>query len=173
MMVFRSLLLASLAVLLTACVWQPVEYTAQREETVNEAVAAFQQEEKLQRFFDEAIAYAVFPLAVRAGSGFGGAYGSGWLIENGEPAGQVRMFEFIAGPHVGGQGYRQILFFKDAASLALFKRSRFEFVGQANAALVATGASATPSYSRKVALFTQVRGGLLLEALRSAGVDTA
>jgi lipid-binding SYLF domain-containing protein len=157
-----ALLLAALFT--AACVWQPVAYTPAQEKPVATATAAFRQEPRLQRYFDEAVAYAIFPLAGRAGLAFGGAYGSGRLIEGGQAVGLVRMLEFYAGPNAGAQAYRQILFFRDAQSLADFKRGKLEFTGQANATVVATGATATPAYNPRVALFTQVRGGLLLEA---------
>jgi lipid-binding SYLF domain-containing protein len=150
--------------MLCACVWQPIVYDESARESVNKAVAEFQQEEALAPFFDEALAYAVFPGSFRAGTGFGGAFGGGWLLEDGDAVGRVTMFEFFAGADLGAQVYRTILFFKTEKALRNFKKGTFEFTGQANAAHVVGGYAAAPSYHPEVAMFVQVRGGLLLEA---------
>lgn len=65
---------------------------------------------------------------------------------------------------LGAQVYRSIIFFRTEAALKDFRRGNFEFTGQANAAHVVGGQSLTPAYHPDVALFVQVKGGLLLEA---------
>jgi lipid-binding SYLF domain-containing protein len=150
--------------LLAGCVWQPVAYTLDDRVAVKEAEAAFRADPRLQRFFDEAVAHAILPLSVRGGTGFGGALGSGWLFEGGEAVGKVLLYEVFAGVDLGGQGYRQVIFFRTAEALATFKKSRLEFTGQANAAFTVVGATATPAWREDVAVFTQVIAGLLLEA---------
>ena len=154
----------SMVALLTACVWQPVVYDDAERLSVDDTLAEFRKEQLLAPFFDEALAYAVFPGSFRAGTGFGGAYGSGWLLEDGDAVGRVTLFEFFAGADLGAQIYRTILFFKTEKALRNFKKGSFEFTGQANVAHVVGGYSAAPSYHPEVALFVQVRGGLLLEA---------
>jgi lipid-binding SYLF domain-containing protein len=74
------------------------------------------------------------------------------------------MFELFAGADIGVQSYRSILFFKTEKALRNFKKGSFEFTGQANAAHVVGGYSASPSYHPDVAMFVQVKGGILLEA---------
>jgi len=160
----RRLLSVVLVVGLWGCVWQPVVYDDSARQSVDQAVDEFRREASLEPFFEEALAYAVFPGSFRAGTGFGGAYGSGWLLESEAAVGRVTMFEFFAGADFGAQVYRSILFFKTEKALLNFKRGTFEFTGQANAAHVVGGYSAAPSYHPDVALFVQVRGGLLLEA---------
>lgn len=164
MRALKWLCIWQLVLLCTACVWKPVTYDEETRQSVGTAIAEFRSEDTLERFFDEAVAYVVFPTSVRAGSGFGGAYGSGWLFEAGDVTGRTTMFEVFAGPNLGAQAYRSILFFRTDKSLKKFKSGRFEFTGQANAAVVTVGAGVTPSFSQEVAMFTQVRGGLLLEA---------
>ena len=127
-------------------------------------LAAFRAEEELQPYFDQAIAFAVFPSTWRAGGGFGAAYGEGWLFENGEVSGRAMMTELFVGANLGVQGYRKILFFRGDWALDQFKRGRFEFTGQANATAIKASREATPSYHPEVAMFVQVKGGLLLEA---------
>ncbi len=160
----RVLLAVVLTSVLGACVWQPIVYDESARESVENALSKFRGEEALAPFFEEALAYAVFPGSFRAGTGFGGAFGSGWLMEEGDAVGRITMFEFFAGADFGAQVYRTILFFKTEKALRNFKKGSFEFTGQANAAHVVGGYSAAPSYHPEVAMFVQVRGGLLLEA---------
>ena len=164
MKLLSHLLLVGLLMTSTACAWKPVTYSDKTANSVENAVAEFRGEESLNTFFDDAVAYVVFPTSVRAGTGFGGAFGSGWLFEGGKLTGRTTMFEVFAGANFGAQAYRSILFFRTDKSLRKFKKGRFEFTGQANAAAVTLGVGLTPSFNQEVAMFTQLRGGLLLEA---------
>jgi lipid-binding SYLF domain-containing protein len=164
MKMFRACFGGLLIALVTGCVMQPVVYDQQRAESVEAAIASFGEHEELAPFFEQALAYAVFPANWRAGAGFGGAFGNGWLIENGEVAGRAIMTELFVGANMGIQGDRKILFFRSAGALDQFKRGRFEFTGQANASVATVGKAVTPGYHPDVAMFVQVRGGLLLEA---------
>ena len=148
----------------SACAWQPTTYSEKSEEAVNHALAEFREETLLEPFFEDAVAYVVFPTSVRAGTGFGGAYGTGWLLEEGKVTGGATMFEFFAGANIGAQAYLSFLFFRSDQSLRRFKRGRFEFTGQANMAHVVGGKAATPGYHPDAAMFVEVKGGLLLEA---------
>lgn len=162
-MAIRALLMAAL-LSLVACSASPVVYDADRQASAEAAIAAFAGDERLAPFFEQAVAYAIFPSPFRAGLGFGGAYGMGWLFEGDDVTGKVRVIQGTVGAQWGGQVYRQILFFRDYQALELFKRGTWEFAGQANATAAVVGAAGTPSFNQEVALFTQVRGGLLLEA---------
>ncbi len=160
----RLLICVWLLLCVSCVVWEPVRYADADRLGVEAAESAFREQAELQTFFDEAVAYAVFPGSWRAGTGFGGAYGTGWLIESAEATGKVMLLEFFAGADLGVQTYRSILFFRTDKALRNFKKGTFEFTGQANAAHVVGGKAATPSYHPDVAMFVQVKGGLLLEA---------
>jgi len=128
------------------------------------AAKYFRADKRLANYFEEAIAYAMFPRVYRAGAGYGIAYGSGWVFRNGDsPIGKTSVWQLNAGPHIGAQYYEQILFFKTERALSLFQKGTLEFAGQANATFIAAGVSATPSYNENVAVFTNIRGGLMLE----------
>ena len=159
------LLLVFFLPVIAGCVaWEPVTYSEPEKESVAATLAAFRAEQRLQPYFDEAIAYAVFPATWRAGAGFGAAYGEGWLFEGERVTGRAMMTELFIGANVGAQGYRRILFFRGELALDQFKRGRFEFTGQANATVVTASRDAKPAYHPQVAIFEQVKGGLLLEA---------
>ncbi|MBY5992224.1 hypothetical protein [Ferrimonas balearica] len=128
------------------------------------ALSAFQADDRLTRFFDEAKIVVVFPSAWRAGMGFGGGYALGTVYRDNAPVGVARMWQFSAGANVGGQRYRQIVFFKTDAAFEAMGQASNEFAGQAHAALITAGGATNPGYNPEVAVFSQLRGGLLLEA---------
>jgi len=54
-----------------------------------ETIAAFKaQDPSIQRFFDKAVGFAVFPSVGKGGIGIGGAHGKGLVFFNGEPIGR-------------------------------------------------------------------------------------
>lgn len=130
---------------------------------LDNALKDFRSMPSLDRYFEEAKAIVIIPNNFRAGTGFGGAVGKGWLIENNVVSANVWHWQFLVGADLGFQLYQQILFLKDEEAVAFFKQEPFQFAGQANATALAWGASLTPSYNEGVALFTIVDGGLLLE----------
>jgi lipid-binding SYLF domain-containing protein len=164
MRLLRQLVAGLLLVAGAGCVTQPVSYDEETAAAVEQATAQFRENESLQTFFEQALAYAVFPGNWRAGMGFGGAFGNGWLFENGEVTGRAIMTEVFVGVNAGLQGDRKILFFRSAEAIEEFKLGRFEFTGQANVAHVVGGKAGTPGFHPDVAMFVQVKGGLLLEA---------
>ncbi len=165
-MTLRLLIITTLVSTLMACTWPfiPTDIPSQQErDKAQQTVAEFSELAQLAPFFAEAVAYAVYPDAFRASTGFGGAYGSGWLFRDGEIAGRTTMFQISVGANVGAQWYRQILFFKTEDALRRWQRGTFEFAGEAGAAAGTWGAAASPSFRPEVALFTELRGGLLVE----------
>lgn len=163
-MIIRCCLLSVLLFTCGGCTLQPVVYDEAQAAKAESAVASFRQHLQLQPFFEDALAYAIFPGNWRAGSGFGAAFGTGWLVESGEVTGRAVMVEAFVGANVGVQADRKILFFRSEWALDQFKRGRFEFTGQANASAGTAGKAITPGYHPDVAMFVEVRGGLMLEA---------
>jgi len=128
-----------------------------------QARAGLLDDERLAPFFEQSKIIAVYPTNVRAGVGFGGAYGYGLLYKDGEIIGRSRMYQVSVGANLGAQVYRQILFFKTEQAFERLMAGLMEFAGQANVAVGALGMSSTPSFNTEVALFTQLRSGLLIE----------
>lgn len=152
--------------MLVACSSQPVKEQEIPEAQVSkahDAIALFRKKEKLVPFFNDAVAYAVYPNAGRAGLGFGAAYAKGLVFQNDRIIGTTTMTQVNVGFNMGGQWYRQIVFFKTPEVLEHFKKGNLEMGGQANAALITLGGGATPGFLSGVAIFTELRGGLLIE----------
>jgi lipid-binding SYLF domain-containing protein len=133
------------------------------------AVARFAARDDLQRFFDEAYAYAIFPKVRRVALAFGGAWGKGLVIQNGKLIGRAEQRQLTLGAALGGQSHSQILFFRDAGALETFQLGRREFLGRASATGGVWSASAEPANLPEVAIFSEDGAGLMLE-LSAAGV---
>ena len=128
-----------------------------------QVIDELKQYDKLLPYFQNAEAYALYPGVGRAGLGFGAAYGKGLIFQGSRIIGVTRITQVNVGFNIGGQVYRQIVFFKTAEALAHFKRGNLELGGQVNAALITLGAGVTPAPISDIAIFTQLRGGLLIE----------
>lgn len=135
---------------------------------VSETIEIFMEKKpQLRRFFEQAHGLAVFPSVTRAGLVFGGAYGSGLVIEQNVLVGSTSQWIFNLGPQLGAQRYSQVILFKDAASMQWFKQKHVEFIGRASAVAFKLAAAVDPAYNPSVAVFSLNKGGLMFEA--SAG----
>jgi lipid-binding SYLF domain-containing protein len=133
-----------------------------------EALAAITEFKKadpgIETFFNEAYGYAIFPEITKGAIGIGGAQGDGTVFEGGGSIGSSTMTQVTIGLQLGGQTYREAIFFKDKAALDDFKRGNYEVAAGASAIAVKKGASRTADYQHGVAIFTMGIGGLMFEA---------
>jgi lipid-binding SYLF domain-containing protein len=118
----------------------------------------------LQKFFDEAAGYAIFPTVGKGAVGVGGAYGRGELYEGGQLVGYCTLTQASIGLQLGGQAYTEMIFFEAQAALDRFKTGNFAFAAQASAVALKSGASANAKYTDGVAVFTMGEAGLMYEA---------
>ena len=168
----RFTLIRMLTVLLAALFIGGCGLTPKKDDAISDyeiqsaekALAAFRSDERLAPYFEQADLIAIYHRNIRVGVGFGGAYGYGLAYQGDTVIGRTRLYQFSAGANVGGEVYRQILFFKNKDAFDRLFSGAMEFAGQANIALGPVGSSKTPSFNHEVALFTQLQGGLLLEA---------
>ncbi len=157
-----TLLLVSL---LVACSgWNPQESETISLEVTQTINRFTQRDPGLQRFFDEAYGYVVFPNVGKGAIGVGGAYGKGQVFEQEHPIGTAKLIQLTVGFQWGGQAYSELIFFEDKAALDRFKSGKLEFSAQASAVAITLGASATADYENGVAVFTMTKGGLMYEA---------
>jgi lipid-binding SYLF domain-containing protein len=118
----------------------------------------------LSNLFANATGYVIFPNVGKGAVGVGGASGNGIVYEKGDVIGKAKMSQVSVGFQFGGQAYRELIFFENAAALDRFKKNKFEFSAQASAVAVKTGASANAKYNDGVMIYTQQKGGLMYEA---------
>jgi lipid-binding SYLF domain-containing protein len=130
-----------------------------------EAKASFlKADPSMEKLFNHSSGYAIFPNVGKGGVGVGGAAGKGTVYENGVPVGTAQMLQATVGAQAGGQAYREIIFFENKEAEDRFMKNKVEFSGQASAVAVKAGASANVDYRDGVAVFSQEKGGLMLEA---------
>ena len=132
---------------------------------VEAAIAQFKEKDpSMEELFDSAYGYAVFP-SVKAGAiGVGGAFGRGEVYEQGRLVGYCDLTQGSIGLALGGQAYRQIIFFERRAPLERFQRNELAFSAQASAVAVTTGGAATAPYKNGVSVFSMTKAGLMAEA---------
>lgn len=161
-------LLAGIAFASFACQTSPKTEggKASLRQDARATVAVFKQNDPTlkENFFDKAYGWAVFPSVGKGAVGVGGAYGQGVLYEQGELVGYCDLSQGTIGLQLGGQAYREIIFFEYEEAMDWFKTGNFAFAAQASAVAVTAGASTDANYDRGVAVFTMAHGGLMLEA---------
>ena len=155
-----------------------------RADDFQKAIDVFRTAGESGHFFDSAYGYAVFPNVGKGGFGIGGAYGKGHVYENAVYVGDCTMKQATIGFQLGGQAFRQIIFFEDKRAFDEFTSGNFEFGAEASAVAITAGASAKantagnsagasagPSdaktvgrYHKGMATFTIAKGGLMYEA---------
>lgn len=141
------------------------ERQAELEQRAQWTVDQFKNEDPgMAKFFENSVGYAVFPKVAKGGAGIHGAHGNGVLYENGRIVGYADLTQGGIGLTLGGQVYKEIIFFEDAGALREFKRGDTEFSGQASAVAASKGASANADYEDGVAVFTLGEEGLMFEA---------
>ena len=130
-----------------------------------EAIQEFKKtNDKINKYFSTAYAYAVFPSIGKGGLGVGGAAGNGTLYRGGAIVGDSKMSQVTIGFQAGGQAYSEIIFFKNKEAFDRFTGDKFEFAAQATAVAVTAGASFDVDYRDGILIFTHAKGGLMYEA---------
>jgi len=140
-------------------------WNANAVKEAEQAISEFKKADtKLDAFFKKSHGYAVFPSVGKGAVLVGGAHGKGTVFEQGKPVGSTSLTQVTIGAQLGGQAYREIVFFKDKATLDTFKAGNYEFSAQASAVAVKEGASSDADFDKGVAVFTMAKGGAMLEA---------
>jgi lipid-binding SYLF domain-containing protein len=166
-MVWVCALVVGCALLSTGCSTTPATAEKQAQLTTKSEDAvqlAKKTDPGLQKFFDTAVGYVVFPSVGKGAVGVGGAYGRGELFEGGKRVGYSTLTQASIGLALGGQSYTELIFFETKAALDRFKSGGFAFAAQASAVALKSGVSANAKYSDGVAVFTMGQAGLMYEA---------
>ena len=138
---------------------------AQKEEDVKEVIQEFEKKDPgMQAWFRDAYGYAVFPSVGKGAIGVGGAHGDGLVYEQGKLIGKTSLTAVTFGLQLGGQAFREVIFFKDKTALDDFTRGNFEFQGGLSAVALKEGVSKDLAYNKGVAVMTATKGGLMAEA---------
>ncbi len=154
-------------------------------DSFTDTVAFFQKSEDLKPFFDTAYGYAVFPNVGKGAVGIGGAFGHGKVYQAGRVTGVTTLAKISIGLQLGGQVFREIIFFQDQRSYQEFISGSFELDATASAVAITVGAQAqagtggtsvgastgpdtgiqsSPGYTKGMAIFVHSKGGFMAEA---------
>ena len=146
-----------------------------------DTTALFHRSNQSSGFFTKSYGYAVFPTILKGGAGVGAAHGTGNLYAHGHRLGHVSMTQVSVGAQLGGEGYSEIIFFRDKQALDEFTSGNFEFSADAGAVAITAGADVSvgttgvdtsasgdkanantaSSFNHGVAVFTIAKGGLM------------
>ena len=144
--------------------WDPAKAEEERM-AAEETIAKFKEKDpRIQRFFDHAYGYVVYPTVGTGAFIIGGAHGTGLVYEKGKIVGRSSLSQGTIGLQAGGQSYSEIIFFKDKAELDSLKERKLKLAAKATAIAATAGAAATADYSEGVAIFTMGKGGLMVQA---------
>ncbi len=169
-MKFQTGLLALLLLL------SPIAFAQDGVEDYSSTISVFKDSTQAQPYFAKAYGFALFPTVGKGGFGVGAAHGKGQVYRGGQITGKTTLTHLSIGFQVGAQAFSQIIFFEDKRAYDEFTNGNFEFDAQAQAqagtAGTTAGASAGPrssaqapaKYTKGMATFVQVKGGLMYEA---------
>ena len=150
-----------------------------------DTLKTFRESPEVQKYFDNAYGYALFPVIGKGAVGVGGAFGKGRVYHEGKATGDVTMVQLSVGFQLGGEAYSEIIFFQDERAYADFTRGSFELGATASAVAITAGAQATTgttgssagaslgpatgkqlasNYVKGMAIFVHAQGGLMYEA---------
>ncbi len=112
-------------------------------------VQRFQERDpSMQRFFNTAYAYAIFPKIEKGGAVIGGAHGDGMIYQNGRLIGYATMSQATIGAQLGGESYSEVIFFQSRPILDQFQAGEFALAAQASAVAASNGAATNADYER-------------------------
>lgn len=153
-------------------------------DSYSDTVNLFKNAGQSASFFDHSYGYAVFPTIGEGAFVIGGAHGKGRVFEQGRYVGDAALTQVSFGFQLGGQAFREIIFFQDRDAFNRFTHGHFEFDASVGAVAVTAAASATAgtggtgagasggqsdattagTYYKGVAVFTIAKGGAMYQA---------
>ena len=134
-------------------------------EDSKEAKADFiESNENMAKHFSSAYGYSIYPNVGKGAIGIGGAAGNGTAYQGGKLIGMAKLSQISIGFQLGGQEYREVVFYKNKEAMDRFKENKAEFSAHVSAVAVTAGVSADAAYVEGVMVFTMQKGGLMYEA---------
>lgn len=158
--------------------------SAAKVEDYSSTIKIFRDSPVVEKFFNNAYGYAVFPLIGKGGFIVGGSYGKGQVYRRGTVTGKSSVIEGTIGFQAGGEAFSEIIFFQDKRAYDEFTSGNFEFGATAQAVAITVGAGARAgttgvsagvstspekgsqakiNYVKGMAAFVHAKGGLMYE----------
>lgn len=112
---------------------------------------------------DDAYGYVVFPNVGKGAFIAGGAAGNGVVYQGGKQIGWAKLRQVDVGLQIGGEAFREAIFFQTKQDLDEFKSSELEFTGGVSAVAITEGASKSVNFEDGMAVVTMPKGGAMIE----------
>ncbi len=145
--------------------WNPFRHERSGEENAQLLIKKMLEiDSSLQKVFDSAAGWAVFPKISKVGIGVGGAHGYGRVYEKGRFVGTSEMTQVSVGFQLGAQVYGEIIFFQDAGTMERFKSGHFAFGANVGAVVIDKGAAGEAGFKDGTLVVVRPHKGLMYEA---------
>jgi lipid-binding SYLF domain-containing protein len=118
----------------------------------------------LQNFFDKSYGYAVLPKVFKGAFLAGFAYGKGEVYEKSQMVGYCDMKQASGGLSLGGEFYREIIFFREQPDFERFTSGEYTFAAQVTGVAIKWGAAAKADYKDGMAVFIMTDVGAMVDA---------
>jgi lipid-binding SYLF domain-containing protein len=141
--------------------YQKVQLQSEASEAIEKMKEA---DPTLQTFFDKSYGYAVLPKIFKGAFLAGFAYGKGEVYEKGEMVGYCDMKQASGGLSLGGEFYREIIFFREQADFEKFISGEYTFAAQVTGVAIKWGAAAKADYKDGMAVFIMTDVGAMVDA---------
>ncbi|WP_026837115.1 YSC84-related protein [Gillisia sp. JM1] len=113
--------------------------------------------------FNSSAGYVVFPNVGKGAYIVGGAAGNGVVYEKGEIVGMAKLKQIDIGLQLGGQAFRQVIFFETEKQLNEFKKGNFELSGNVSAVVLEEGKAKSIDFTNGLAVVTMPKAGAMIE----------
>jgi lipid-binding SYLF domain-containing protein len=135
------------------------------ESESSDAVSIMKEEDPtLQSFFDKSYGYTVLPKVFKGAFLAGFAYGRGEVYENRQMVGYCDMKQASGGLSLGGEFYREIIFFREQQDFERFTSGEYTFAAQVTGVAIKWGAAAKADYKDGMAVFIMTDVGAMVDA---------
>mgnify|MGYP002795033428 CR=1 FL=1 len=156
-----------LALMLLMFTGSLVAQTAEQQEVINDAelakAAFIKNNSNIVELFSNAEGYVIFPNVGKGAYVVGGASGNGAVYEKGELIGMANLKQLDIGLQIGGQAFRQVIFFQNQTELDRFKQGNFELSGTASAVIMEEGKAKSIEFRNGIAIATMPKAGAMVE----------
>ena len=174
-------LLTSLLMLSTGILWaqsddddntvmdteEQVEDVQDQEELISDAKEAksvfIENNNDLTDLFSTSAGYVIFPNVGKGAYIIGGAAGNGVVFEKGQIVGTAKLKQIDVGLQLGGQAFRQVIFFETPKELNEFKKGNFELSGNISAVVLEEGKAKSIDFTNGLAVVTMPKAGAMIE----------
>lgn len=113
--------------------------------------------------FSTSAGYVIFPNVGKGAYIVGGAAGNGVVYEKGEIVGMAKLKQIDIGLQLGGQAFRQVIFFETEKQLNDFKKGNFELSGNVSAVVLEEGKARSIDFTNGLAVVTMPKAGAMIE----------